>query len=454
MPSDKLPYDPTVEREDAFGVLAKAGYAAVPGDDHAERLARLRARTRGVSEGESSLQEGGGAVVRRLSPKPAARRLPRRQVWWTAAAAVALLIVASLVYQLGNRHDAGSLAKVVEAKPAVAGDSIEASRITAPEAYELEADPDDAIAYEQASAQTSEEPQPARSPRSQRVAASDAGVAAPSSRLPRALPVGPPSVVSAEAGTSREEVLRVVPIAAPPAPRTEPPAPSRTSAFADETLAPMARQPQLAKQLGVAPAAASSAAQPSRYTLERGAADVSLRTLNVQVAGPFGGVISDATITIEGTGQSFSTDDSGLVEMQLLPSARVGRVVAPGQDTLYFDATGREDLFVKLAAATSRLRDSKIADGRGRDLSSLGKLSAGFGAFGTYVEDLGGVAVPAGGRWELQFYVNKQGRAISISRSPAFEGSREDFQRAKAVLQGGPVWPAQYRGERWRYVVE
>ncbi len=469
MTSDKLPYDPEPGRGDAFGALARSGYAAVPGGDHAARLARLRARTGGTPQVpvETAVgSDGGGAVVRQLSPKPAPRQLPRRQVWWSAAAAIALLVVASLVYVLGSRPERGGFAKATEAPTDQAaqapayedasayGDASEARESEQQMDAEAEADMAVGEAYSADRAALRE----ARPLPNAGGPADVVSQAEPSLRIPRVrvpVPTGPTESAAAE--------QRAAPAPAPAASRTaDRAAPPR----AQKTLAPppppvgggALRQNQLsdvdAAPDAQVPSAAPAASSPSFYTLERSDRRVESRTLPVRVTGVEGVLKPGAFITIEGTDQRFDLDPDGFVDLQLLPGARVARVVAPERDTVYFDVSGRGELLVTLAPYPTAGRKSSVQEVPSRrEVPGLGAVAPAFGAFDSYVRRERGGDGGAGVRAELQFYINKRGRPTGITRSPAFEGSREDYQRAKELLRDGPDWPERYRGGSWRYVV-
>ncbi len=472
MTSDKSPYDPKPERGDAFGEQAKAGYAAVPDGDHSARLARLRARTQGAPQAAPSGGESREAVVRQLSPKPATHRAPKRQVWWTAAAAIALFVVAALVYQLGSRPDAGGLAKVYEPNasasqaPATAADNLwdGDSATQRPEIEEAEAaDP--------VVADAAARPRPApvaAGPTSlpirvQGEPAHEVRTGAPLITSQSRPAVAPGAVPDGELGTApsfQREVVLPTGTAAESIAQEIPESPPSPAAVAKRPAAPRTAErptpdPDGASSGNALLPTADQNPATSSYTLQRSDVKVALRTLPVRVTTLDGYPLSGARIDVEGTGQAFTVDQDGHADLQLLPGARVARAVAPDQDTLYFDVSGREDLTLLLAGRSPAGRVSNVVESRSRrDLVALGPPAAPFPGFDAYARRGRGPLAESGSRAELQFYVSRQGRPTGISRSPAFEGSRVDYQRAKELLQAGPDWPEAYRGKRWRYVVE
>ena len=144
-PANRPPHDPDPTRGDAFGELARRGFAEVPDPAREERLARLRARvaapartttthdaetttthdaeTTTTHDAETTTTHDAettttpGATVRALP----ARRLPRRRSWLAVAAAVLLLVtVGALLWLQSERESPELVASLPEAAQAEA----------------------------------------------------------------------------------------------------------------------------------------------------------------------------------------------------------------------------------------------------------------------------------------------------------------------------------------------
>ena len=511
MSNDKRAYG-REEREDAFGELARAGYASVPGapGEHAERLARLRARTGaqpsvqrapdGTPEGASAKRATGDAKVVRLGGR---RRTP---VWWAAAAAILLVVTVALLYRQAGDTLSEPVAAVLETERApadyptvadgpAAGASSDATESYGPDATSAEAMPpaEPAVARVEAPApprRPQASPAPTASPTapapSERPAIADAtAAAAPPAAESRTTPLEvdaarAPDPVAGRFGEASADVLaeaatieqaqsaegaeaddlaggaiadaRNAARAAAESAVAEPmPAPPAAPARQTRARAPGADRETEAPTDAAAPAPGDSGAA-KRYGMRREAVP-ELRRVTGTFLDEGGTPVEGAVIEVEGTGQRLEVGEDGRFDLALTPVGRVGRfTVADAEDTLYVNlALAERFAVVWPRKSPPSSRPEVRGGGHSTVLAPLPAPAPRNPDFDAYLAARG---TPLGQPVELLFSVSRQGRPTGIRLGPSYEASREVYRRARALLEAGPDWGERWRRERWRYVLE
>ena len=456
MSNDKRAYDPeTGGREDAFGELARAGRTSVPGapGEHAERLARLRARTGGRPLATAPAQPEAKVVT--LRPR---RRAP---VWWAAAAAVLIAVTVALLRNLDGGSAGEPVAVVLEAEPAAEATAPPPPEVTA-DAPPAGAPPADAPVAEAAAprppAPESNRPAPTPARPAPTVGAERSEVAAASAA--ESDDDGSAEAEVAEVVLADEETANVETADANSA--TVAATESAGSTLADAELGEAelaaggtedatARAPSSAARARKTAPATAAAPTPERYAMAREQIS-QLRRVTGTVLDEGGTPVPGATVAVEGTGQRQEVGPDGAFDLSLPPAGRVGVVTAPdSDDTLYVDLSLGERYAVAWPRKPySTLRPEVRRDGHASALVPLPAPAPLNPAFEAYLETR---AAPLPGPVELQFTVNRRGRPTGIRVGPTHEVSREAFRRARAVLEAGPDWGERWRRRRWRYVL-
>ena len=431
MSTAKPPFDPDPSRADAFGELAREGFAGVPDSGHAERLARLRERTAGrpVSDDE--------AATTALRPGSArVRRLPLR--WLAVAASVLLLVVAGLLLWLRdeNSEQAVHIARLPESEDALESAEENSAILEAPPVV---ASPAPAV-ESSASAKTSPEQDAERAQESR----SEAMTAAPdpphrSRDLATADPQAP---VSAQAAQSR---ARRPYDYAPAAPKPSPPVPAAADPQADA----------IGRESGLAPVeeTAASDAGATNAKVARAAAPES-RSVSGRITTLGNEVLAGVRLFVEGTGQPVTVNPGGRFEISLGRLTPVLVAVAPDHDTLYVDASQGTDFRIALAPSSGRGVGTVTSDDTSLPMAVVPPRAARNPAFESYLAStFGARSLAERQRVEVNFYVDGQGRAERVSAGPGVELTDAQLARVRELFRGGPTWPERYRQRAWRYAI-
>ena len=440
MSNDKPANEHSDAREDAFGELSRAGFRSVPGagGEHAERLARMRAR---VTGGATSTTAPAEARVVRL------RSRSRSRAWW-AAAASALVLLAAALWQFGGGEPG---------EPAAP----ETVAVSPPPSAEA-----DAVAYGDPleAAEAADATERRRVPRSAEHSTPSSAPPTPTPPTPTpSRPSAVPGVITATLPPAALDTLAYASGAAEASPplvgRPDGPltrAQTEAIAAAEAQAAAAADRPAPSAAPDVAPArrrALPDADAPAAEAYALSRAKISdLRRVTGTVADDAGAPLPGATIEVEGTGQRFVVGEDGAFDLSLPPAGRVALVTVPDSpDSLYFDLTTSERFdFAWPAKPSPDQRPEVRAGGHSNVLAPLPARAPRNPAFEAYLDDAdAGLPGPV----ELVFGVNRRGEVTGVRLGPTYDADRPTFRRARAVLEAGPAWPERYRRRKWRTVV-
>ena len=455
MSNDKPRHEPTDAREDAFAELSRAGYRSVPGagGEHAERLARMRARVEG-----SAASAAPEAKVVSLPSRP------RVRTWWAAAASVAILLAAAL-WQFGGGVAEESVAlETLREAAAVPDDDAPEQETVAYEAVPERAEATTAPATES----TPPPSVPATAPTAPRARRSaEFSAPRPASTAPdttavaivplpsQAAPSSPPARANPRLAEAEADVAAAEPQAeASPVAETPPLAdapPQAGVAAGKHAPPPLAEARRVQSRSADSALAAATADGTDSYALSR-ARIPELRRVTGVIADDSGTPLPGATLEVEGTGQRYVVGEDGAFDLSLPPGGRVGLVTVPdSEDSLYVDLTTSERYDFAWPAKPSPDQLPEVrAGGHANVLAPLPARAPHDEAFEAYLDGLdAGLPGPV----ELVFNVNRRGEPTGIRLGPTYDADRKTFKRARALLEAAPPWPERYRRRRWRAVV-
>lgn len=499
MPNDNPPYEPTDgrEREDAFGELARAGFGSVPAvtGEHAERLARLRERVRGGASAKPEATPPRRPDRSRASTKPSEAkvlRLPprrRQRTWWGIAAAV-VAIVAGAIYQnervsetsvpplaeqtsapLSPEQDAMAyepavvpqreLVRAPKQKPpsTLSPETVTESPAPQPVGSQVYAEISDAELpsakipdAERSSAEASSAQASVASAKKQLAASS--ATFADTQTSPSALPpASTGNLATRQADSDLAEASRVFPETGATADVADADAPA--VAAGDNAMAPPP-DGRAARRFSLTDGARSARDEaasepPTRFSLAREPI-TDLRRITGTVADDSGAPLSGAAIEVERTGQRYVVGEDGAFDLTLPPAGRVALVTVPDtEDSLYVDLTWSDRFELVWPIHAGPNRRPQITSGIGSIvMAPLPPRAPRNEAFEAYLADVRpGLDRPV----ELIFNVNRRGKVSGVRLGPSFEVDREEFRRAREILEAGPLWGERWRRGKWRVVV-